>query len=158
MVDLIQKFSSESKGKKIILIASLVAFIGMFLPWVNVKYYFFADISYTSNGWDGVGTLTGLASLAIIIFWVLLTVDVKIPSEIKEEVVEKAASILMIFGSGYAFLNLIFNDINLIGVGLYITLIASGVVVYSAFKNNSKAVSIETKNNQSAEKEKEDKK
>lgn len=158
MVDLIQKFSSESKGKKIILVASLVAFVGMFLPWVNVKYYFFADISYTSNGWNGVGTLTGLASLAIIIFWVLSTLEVKIPSEVKEEVVEKAASILMIFGSGYAFLNLIFNDINLVGFGLYITLFASGVVVYSAFKNIKKTTVIGDKKNENIIKEEEAKK
>ena len=153
-----KKFKGEGKKKKIVLIGSLVALVAMFLPWVNVKYYFFADISYTSNGWNGVGTLTGLAALAIIIFWVLSTLEVKIPSEIKEELVEKAASILMIFGSGYAFLNLIFNDINLVGIGLYIALVASGVVVYGVFKNGIKVAVIEAKKNEIVAKKEEDKK
>ncbi len=129
--DIKNKFAKTPKRQKQILLGALAVFISTFLPWSSVSMGMLGGFSY--SGWHSFGMLSVLASVGLILIWLLpiLKIDFKLP--IKNLELQKylviamfAGPLLWLFQSGFHF--------KYLGIGFWIALIASGITVASFFK------------------------
>lgn len=142
MEDLKKKFVKEPVGKQRIIIAGLAGVVASFLPW-------WSSVGYSRNGWSGYALITTIASLAIVLNWVLPKVGVKYKLPWKEDMMLKALSVAMLVGSALWMLtyyqqtaglsSYIGFSFSTIGIGVYLSLVAGGVAAYYSFAKTSKA-------------------
>jgi hypothetical protein len=137
MDDLKKSFEKEGKGRKIILVAALAGFISSFLPWWSISFGGLGGFSV--NGWHSYGFLTALASIAMILLWVLPKVGVKFTLPVKDDVLYKVLSLVMAAGPVLVILDSGF-EFSFMGMGVYLALVAGGFAVYFSFitKNTAK--------------------
>ncbi len=136
MEDLKKKFEKEPVGKQRILIAGLIGVVASFLPWWSVSFGSFGSASM--NGWHSYGLLTTIASLAIVLNWLLPKVGVKYKLPWKEEMMLKVLSVAMLAGPVIWVINVSFS-FSMVGIGVYLALVAGGIAAYYAFAKTKKA-------------------
>lgn len=81
------QFNALPLGRKLIIGAGLLLFIDMFFPWqkIDVKVAGIVSVSATANGWHGFwGYVTGLATIAIVVWVGARALGVKIPLELAD--------------------------------------------------------------------------
>ena len=139
MEDLRKAFKKETKQKRIIIISSLVAFVGTFFPWTSVPFQSILSRMghYSANGWHSVEYLCVFASIILIALWVLPKAGMKFKLPAKEDFIEKILVIAMLAGPTLWIFNMDF-EFQFIGYGTYISLIASAIAVYTVFKQKVK--------------------
>ena len=76
--------------------------------------------------------LTTIASLAIVLNWLLPKVGVKYNLPWKEEILLKIFSVAMLAGPVLWIIDTSFS-FSMIGLGVYLALVAGGVAVYYSF-------------------------
>lgn len=135
MEDLKKKFDKEPVGKQRILIAGLLGVVASILPWWSVSFGSFGSASV--NGWHSYGLITTIASLAIVLNWVLPKVGVKYKLPWKEEMMLKALSVAMLAGPVLMIIDVSFS-FSFVGLGVYLALVAGGVAAYYAFAKTKK--------------------
>jgi len=130
MEDLKKKFGKEPVGRQRILIAGVIGVVASFLPWWSVSFGSFGSASM--NGWHSYGLLTTIASLAIVLNWLLPKVGVKYKLPWKEDLMLKVLSVAMLAGPVLWIINVSFS-FSMVGLGAYLALVAGGVAAYYAF-------------------------
>jgi len=130
MEDLKMKFKKEPVGRQRIVVAGLAGVVASFLPWWSISFGSFGSASV--NGWHSYGMLTTIASLAIVLNWLLPKVGVKYNLPWKEEILLKIFSVAMLAGPVLWIIDTSFS-FSMIGLGVYLALVAGGVAVYYSF-------------------------
>ena len=130
-MDKIKKaWESEKKEIKVYVGLALVVLIASFLPW-SVSYGY---LSYSLTAWNGIGYISILASLAIVLLWALPIFGVKIPKIFSsKEQGKKILSVAILVSPVIWFLKA-FPYIGSLGIGLWITLAIGGYLVFVSFK------------------------
>lgn len=121
-----------SKNAKIALVGGALAAIGALLPWATLSGEY---IEYTANGFDGGGTLTFIfgAAITLLVF----------TRDFRGRVVQATAALggltVLIAFSTLQNLNSYTDELGgfsaeaSAGVGLYLTLLAGGILILSAY-------------------------
>ncbi|MBD3360601.1 hypothetical protein GF366_02240 [Candidatus Peregrinibacteria bacterium] len=145
MTDLKKSFEKEPKAKKIILVSAAAALVSTFLPWMSISFGTFASAAI--NGWHRFGILTVLASIALILLWLLPKVKVKFKLPAKEDMLIKVLSVVMLAGPVIFIMDSRF-EFAFLGFGLYIALAAGVVATYFAFAKSKKTKKAEESKNE----------
>ena len=130
MEDLKMKFKKEPVGRQRIIFAGLAGVVASFLPWWSISFGSFGSASV--NGWHSYGLLTTIASLAIVLNWLLPKVGVKYKLPWKEDMMLKVFAGAMLAGPVLWLIDASFS-FSMIGLGVYLALVAGGVATYYSF-------------------------
>jgi hypothetical protein len=123
-------WGSEKKETKIYVGLALVVFIASFLPW-SASYGY---LSYSLTAWVGTGYISILASIAIILLWALPIFGVKIPKIFSSKEQGKKILSSAILASPVIWFLQAFPHMRSLGIGLWITLVIGGYLVFISFK------------------------
>ncbi|MFA6992605.1 MAG: hypothetical protein WC269_05025 [Candidatus Gracilibacteria bacterium] len=135
MEDLKKTFDKEPKGKKIVLVSAAAALISTFLPWYSLGF------GYSYNAWHSYGFLTVVASIALVLIWLLPKVGVKFKLPVKEDLLEKVLAVVMLAGPVVWVIESNFM-FELFGFGIYVALAAGVAAVYFTFVGKKKSTII----------------
>lgn len=128
--DIIAELKKEPKNKKHLVITGLVAFISTLLPWISVSFF---GQTVSSNAWSGMGYLTVIGSLALVLNWLLPVLGIKYELPFKECLFNKIAAIMILAGPLILLYQVRF-EMSFIGFGLWIGLAAGVYSTLLAFK------------------------
>ncbi len=128
------KFKKEPVGRQRIIVAGLAGVVASFLPWWSISFGSFGSTSV--NGWHGYGLLTTIASLAIVLNWLLPKVGVKYKLPWKEDMMLKVLAVAMLAGPVLWLIDASFS-FSMVGFGVYLALLAGGVAAYYSFAKAS---------------------
>jgi cation transport ATPase len=78
------RFNALGRGAQVMLIAGVLLFISLFLPWQDFDFGGVADelgVDATFSGWRGVGVILGILAIALVAWLVvrMAAVDIRIP-------------------------------------------------------------------------------
>lgn len=125
-------FQKKTTKEKNYLIATLAALIGTILPWfaMSAKGYFSVSVS----GWNSWGYLSVIGSIAILALYIVPFLGIKIPEIFKNKAQEeKVLSGILVAGPILWLIETSFSFSSL-GIGFYVTAIASGYLLYLVYK------------------------
>jgi len=131
MEDLKNKFKKSPKKQRQILLGAMIVFISTFLPWSFSSIGVFGGFSY--NGWHSFGMFTVLASVGLILLWLLPSFGVNLKFPIKTIELQKYLAMVMLVGpmlwlfrSGFHF--------GYLGLGFWVALVVSTITLSIFFK------------------------
>jgi hypothetical protein len=133
-------FQTMNKQRKFILIAAAVGVIATFLPWVTVSYGFGGfGASYSVNGFHDMG---------ILVFFCLVACGALTVMGDQTKPLDKTFWMITLIASGLATLIMVINflrsmdALSFLGIGFYLTTLASIAVLVSAylFRNPSDSI------------------
>ena len=130
-------FQTMNKQRKFILIAAAVGAIATFLPWVSVSFGAYGG--YSSNGFSGIG---------ILVFFCLVASGVLAFLGDQTKALDKTFWFITLACGAIATLIMVINFLrasgymSLIGIGFYLTTLASIVVLVAAYMFRSPGDSI----------------
>lgn len=129
--DLKAKFAKAPKRQRQVLIGAAVTFIATFLPWSSVSMGMLGGFNY--NGWHGVGLLTVLAAVGLILLWLLPLLGVNWKLPVSDADLQKYLAMAMLAGPLLWLLQSSFGFAYL-GLGFWLALIASGLTLAALFQ------------------------
>ena len=122
-------FQTMNKQRKFILIAAAVGVIATFLPWVSVSFGYGIG-GYSVNGFNGIG---------ILVFLCLVGAGVLAFMGDQTKTLDKTFWMITLIAGGIASLIMVINflralsAISYLGIGFYLTTLASLGVLAAAF-------------------------
>lgn len=134
MQKLQQQWHSSHKEKKLLIILAAVTLVSVFLPWVSLSIPSLGGVNLGNvNGFRSFGLLTFLASLGYLLWQVLPMIGTQVPQITSApKTTEKILGVVMLAGPVLWLLRMGF-EFGLVGLGLWLALIASGVFMYKTF-------------------------
>ena len=131
-MDKIKKaWGSEQEETKVFVGLALLVFIASFLPWSASAYGY---VSYSFNAWNGLGFISILSSLAIVLLWALPIFGVKVPKIFSDKEQERKVLSIAILVSPVIWFLKAFPYMGSLGIGLWITMAIGGYLVFVSFK------------------------
>jgi len=124
-------YINHSNEDKMYLAGALIALIASFLPWISITYY---GYSQSVNGWHGFGLLPIAAAVVILALWLLPLFKISIPTIFPNRLIEKRVLSSALAAGPALYLLSGFSSLSYLGFGFWLTVIASALVVYSAWK------------------------
>lgn len=120
------------KQEKLLFVLAVATLIAVFLPWMSVPFLA-QSFGYSISGFNSVGMLTFFGALAYLLWKILPLLNVKIPKiNLPDLTIQKILGVGMLAGPALWIFNSGF-ELSLLGYGLWVALVASGIFVYLSF-------------------------
>ncbi|PLW91821.1 MAG: hypothetical protein C0592_14030 [Marinilabiliales bacterium] len=109
---------------------ALVGAIGVFLPWAKVSFFGISTSASGLDAWQGILSLIVLVLLAVV---VIAGPAIKMPENSKDQLMKYGIYIPLAF-SVWVLIDVLTTKMVQVGIGLWITLLASAALALIANK------------------------